>query len=85
MSTNRLEESPRSGVWSQTKTIIVASFAFITALAWNSAFQNLFDNNSFLKMGGPWVYAIAITLIGVGLTFLLKDKNGEETETKVPS
>ena len=36
-------------------------------------------------MGGPWVYAIAITLIGVGLTFLLKDKNGEETETKVPS
>ena len=68
-------------VWSQTKTLIIASVAFITALAWNSAFQNLFSNTSYLKRGGPWGYAVAITIIGVGLTYLLQTKE-DETEDK---
>jgi hypothetical protein len=69
-----------NSAWSQTKTLIIASVAFITALAWNSAFQNLFDNISYLKGGGPWVYAVVITLIGVGITYLLQVKGDKDED-----
>ena len=45
-------------VWLQTKTLIIGAVAFISALAWNSAFQNLFNHVPYLNKGGPWIYAI---------------------------
>ena len=68
-------------LWSETKTLLVASIAFIPALAWNSAFQNTFEHIPLLKMGGPWIYAIFVTAIGIGIAFLLRDKEPGADET----
>ena len=68
-------------LWSETKTLLVASIAFIPALAWNSAFQNTFEHIPLLKMGGPWIYAIFVTAIGFGIAFLLRDKEPGADET----
>ncbi len=68
-------------LWSETKTLLVASIAFIPALAWNSAFQNTFEHVPLLKMGGPWIYAIFVTAIGIGIAFLLRDKEPGADET----
>ena len=68
-------------LWSETKTLLIASIAFIPALAWNSAFQNTFEHVPLLKMGGPWIYAIFVTAIGIGIAFLLRDKEPGADET----
>ena len=51
-----------------TKIGFINSFSFITALAWNSAFQATFESISELNLIGPWVYALFITLICVCVT-----------------
>ena len=48
--------------------VFINSFSFITALAWNSAFQATFESISELNLIGPWVYALFITLICVCVT-----------------
>ena len=67
--------------WSKLQTLIIASLSFITALAWNSAFQNLFENVPFFKKGGPWVYAILLTLIVIAVTYLLNHKETEDEKS----
>ncbi len=61
-----------SRILSQIQTVVIASLSFITALAWNSAFQNLFENVPYLKKGGPWIYALLITFIGITITYILQ-------------
>ncbi len=65
-------------IWWDIQTLLIASLSFVTALAWNSAFQHLFENTPFLKKSGPWIYALLITLIGITITYLLQRKAKEE-------
>ena len=68
----------KENIWPIFQMLIITSLSFVTALAWNSAFQNLFEHIPFLKRGGPWVYAILLTLMVIVVTSLLKRK--EKTE-----
>ncbi len=65
------EEPAKHRIWREVRTLILAALAFVTALAWNSAFQGLFESNKFLHTGGPWVYAVIISAVTIGLTFAL--------------
>ncbi len=69
-----------NALWAETKTLLIAAVAFIPALAWNSAFQNTFEHVPLLKMGGPWVYAIFVTAIGIGIAFLLRDQENKDDD-----
>ena len=42
---------------------IIPDLGLVIAIAWNSAFQNYFDNNEELKKHGPWAYAFIVTII----------------------
>ena len=59
-------------VYLETRKLIIGSLALVSALAWNSAFQNFFKNNKFLKKGGPWIYAMIVTSICVITIFIIK-------------
>ena len=52
--------------------MILAALSMVAALAWNSAFQHLFQDNKLLKKGGPWVYAVAVTLICVIVLYFIE-------------
>ena len=55
---------------------IIPSLGFVIALAWNSAFQKFFKNSTLLNSQGPWIYAIFVTVIIIGVIQLLeKTKN----------
>lgn len=45
--------------------LITSAFGLIAALAWNSAIQDLFARYAWLSRGGPWVYAVLVTIIAV--------------------
>ena len=49
--------------------IMISALSFVSALAWNSAFQNFFERNKLLNKGGPWIYAIGVTIITLLLIF----------------
>jgi|TARA_B110000902_G_C13937965_1_gene448577 hypothetical protein len=49
--------------------ILISALSFVSALAWNSAFQNLFERNKYFNKGGPWIYAICVTIITLLLIF----------------
>ena len=57
--------------------LILGALSFVTALAWNSAFQSYFEKNKYLSSYGPWVYAILITLIVIGITIAMKRVNNK--------
>ena len=55
-------------------TLITAAFGLVAALAWNDAIKALFKGPCgsdgagvlcTLSSGGPWVYAIIVTIIAV--------------------
>ena len=54
---------PNQNIYKNIKTLIISALTFVSALAWNSAFQNFFERNKLLNKGGPWIYAFAITII----------------------
>lgn len=62
---DRGDKSDIESVANKIIKLIISSFGFITALAWNDAFQNFFKKNKYLNSYGPWVYAIIITIITV--------------------
>ena len=50
---------------------ITAAFGLVAALAWNDAIKSLFAQGGalyFLATGGPWVYAILVTILAVIMT-----------------
>ena len=64
---------------------IIPALGLVIALAWNSAFQNFFQNNSYLNSQGPWLYAIMVTTIIIGIIQLLektKDKINIKSESE---
>jgi len=51
--------------------LIVTAFGLVAALAWNDAIRSLFQEDGFLYFlanGGPWIYAILVTIIAVFVT-----------------
>ena len=57
--------------------LITAAFGLIAALAWNDAFKALFKGPCgvegagalcSLASGGPWIYAVIVTIIAVAAT-----------------
>lgn len=52
-------------------TLITSAFGLVAALAWNDAIRSLFiDGGSlqFLAEGGPWIYALLVTILAVFAT-----------------
>ena len=48
--------------------LITAAFGLVAALAWNDAIRSLFAEGGalyFLASGGPWIYAILVTVLAV--------------------
>lgn len=48
--------------------LVTAAFGLVAALAWNDAIKALFAEGGALEAlssGGPWVYAIFVTIIAV--------------------
>jgi plasmid stabilization system protein ParE len=63
--------------------LITAAFGLIAALAWNDAIKALFKGPCetegagalcALSAGGPWVYAIIVTIIAVLVTIWIGNK-----------
>jgi TRAP-type C4-dicarboxylate transport system permease small subunit len=48
--------------------LVTTAFGLVAALAWNTAIQSWFDSQEALKAGGPWVYAVLVTIIAVVAT-----------------
>lgn len=57
--------------------LITAAFGLVAALAWNDAIRSLFVGPCgsegagalcMLSSGGPWIYAILVTIIAVFVT-----------------
>lgn len=42
--------------------LIIGALIFSVSLAWNNAFQNAFEEIPYLKIYGPWVYALLVTI-----------------------
>jgi hypothetical protein len=78
-----------SAVIEKLESLITAAFGLVAALAWNSAIQSLFDKTPWLKAGGPWAYAILVTVIAVVATIWMgraagKAKSiGQKVDAKV--
>lgn len=58
-------------------TLLTAAFGLVAALAWNEAIKALFvgpcsaENAGtlcYLSFGGPWIYAVLVTLLAVFAT-----------------
>lgn len=48
--------------------LITGAFGLVAALAWNEAIKAMFKEGGllyFLASGGPWIYAIFVTIIAV--------------------
>ncbi len=51
--------------------LITAAFGLVAALAWNDAIKSLFAEGGalyFMASGGPWVYAVIVTILAVIMT-----------------
>lgn len=60
-----------------TLTFVMSAFTLVSALAWNSALQAVFDtyfpspkSNALYKI----VYAFAITVLAIGLVYILSSR-----------
>ena len=59
--------------------LITAAFGLVAALAWNTAIQTWFVEN-LQNTGGPWIYAIIITIIAVIMTIWIGRIAGKLTK-----
>ncbi|MFT4303476.1 MAG: DUF5654 family protein [Candidatus Woesearchaeota archaeon] len=55
-------------------TLMIGAFGLVAALAWNDAVRGLFAGPCgsekagplcFISQGGPWIYAVVVTIIAV--------------------
>lgn len=52
-------------VINQIANLVTTAFGLVAALAWNEAIQSWFKSQETLRAGGPWLYAILVTIIAV--------------------
>jgi hypothetical protein len=64
-TTDREERSVHKEVISKISDLVTTAFGLVAALAWNTAIQSFFESQSTLKAGGPWLYALLVTVIAV--------------------
>ncbi len=62
-------------IYKNLQRVIISSLSFVSALAWNSAFQNFFESSKFFNRGGKWIYAISITIITLLCLYTLEHAN----------
>ncbi len=67
--------------------LITGAFGLVAALAWNSAIQKWFENQAWLSQGGPWIYALFVTIIVIIATYWIsylanKAKEREKNNSK---
>ena len=48
--------------------LITGAFGLVSALAWNSAIQKWFESRPALAAGGPFFYAVLVTILAVAMT-----------------
>lgn len=67
----------RKDVIEKLAALITAAFGLVAALAWNDAIKALFagpcgaegaGSLCMLSSGGPWVYAVLVTILAVFMT-----------------
>lgn len=85
MQTEVKTESFYSKTTTETQKIILASLSLLATFAWNGAIHGWFSEQEYLKTHGPWVYAIFMTILVVGVTHLLTKfkKKTKKTITSV--
>jgi len=73
--------------------LITAAFGLIAALAWNDAIKALFKGPCesegagalcSLSTGGPWVYAVIVTILAVSATLWIAKAGEKANHIKVP-
>ena len=65
----------------QLATLVTTAFGLVAALAWNAAIQGWFESQETLRAGGPWLYAILVTVLAVLATIWI----GRVAERVAPS
>ncbi len=80
----------KSNIIEKLTTLITAAFGLVAALAWNDAIKALFVGPCgvegagvlcYLSAGGPWVYAVVVTILAV-ITTIWISKIAEKTNKK---
>lgn len=64
----------RSEIIEKLSLLITGAFGLVAALAWNDAIKALFAEGgalNFLAKGGPWIYAILVTIVAVIFTMYI--------------
>jgi hypothetical protein len=64
--------------------LVTAGFGLVAALAWNDAIKSLFAEGGtlhFLAAGGPWMYAVFVTVVAVFATIWI-GKTSEKVTKK---
>jgi uncharacterized membrane protein len=52
-------------VINQLANLVTTAFGLVAALAWNEAIQSWFKSQEMLTAGGPWLYAVLVSVIAV--------------------
>ena len=63
----------RKKMINEVSNLSISSLGMVSALAWNEAFISLFKQYPLLKIYGPWIYAILITMLTVFLVGLINN------------
>ena len=66
------EQSLKQQILKEYTKLFIHGLTFVSALGWNSAFQKTFEEMNSLSLIGPWLYAVVISLVCVGITVCFK-------------
>lgn len=65
------KESAKFSIKDQLLLTVMGSLLFVAALAWNSAFQEMFEESESLQQTGRWIYAATVTVVALFATWAL--------------
>lgn len=72
MSSTALASMQHGDFTQVLQTYIAYSLVVVVGLSWNAAFQNLFKRLPGLSHWGPFVYAIAVTVLAFVALFVVR-------------
>lgn len=75
----------RNEVIEKLAVLITTAFGLVAALAWNDAIKSLFIEGGslyFLAKGGPWIYAILVTIIAILVSIWIGNITSKATSEK---